>query len=76
MYIPHMKGVNKIWTCEKDNITEEKDQYKAIGIFGFDYKLFEEEEVGGIREGLEGYYYLKHLIQLWTGDWIKQMKKI
>ena len=30
----------------------------------------------GNREGLDGYPYLKHLIQLWTGDWISQMSKM
>ena len=27
------------------------------------------------REGLDGYPYLKHLIHLWPGDWVKQMAK-
>ena len=49
---------------------------KAIGIHGFDYTVFEEEEGGRTREGLDGYIYLKHLIQLWSGDWVKQMAKM
>ena len=40
------------------------------------YSLFEEEKGGGTREGLDGYTYLKHLIQLWPGDCVKQMIKI
>ena len=36
----------------KDNIIKEKGDYEAIGIHGFDYNLFEEEEGGRIREGL------------------------
>ena len=47
----------------KDNIIEEKDQYKAIELHGFCYKLFEEEEGGGFQEGLGGFNYLNHLIQ-------------
>ena len=31
----------------KDNIIEEKDYYEAIGLHGFYYTLFEEEEGGG-----------------------------
>ena len=31
----------------KDNIIYEKEDYKDILLRGFDYKLFEEEEVGG-----------------------------
>ena len=45
---PNPKGGNLVWTCVKDNIIEEKDQYEAIGLRGFDYKLFEEEEGGVI----------------------------
>ena len=30
----------------KDNIIEKKEDYEDIGIRGFDYKLFEEEEGG------------------------------
>ena len=52
-----------------DHIIDEKEQYEAIGIHGFDYRLFEKEECGGTREGLDGYPYLGNLIQLWPGDW-------
>ena len=63
------------WTCVKDHIIDEKKDYKDIKLRGFDYKSFEEEEGGGTREGLDGYPYLKHLIQLWPGDWVSQMAK-
>ena len=52
----------------KDNIINYKEQYEAIGLRGFDYKLFEGEEGDGIREGLDGYTSLKHITQLWPGD--------
>ena len=65
-----------VWTCVKDQITDENEDYKAIGLYGFDYKLFEEEEGGGNREGLYGYPYLKHLIQLCPGDWANNMKNM
>ena len=38
----HPKGGNIVWTCVKDNITEENEYYKSIGLHGFYYKLFEE----------------------------------
>ena len=59
----------------KDHIIDENEDYKYIGLRGFGYKLFEEEEGGITREGLYGYPYLKHLIQLRPGDWLKQMEK-
>ena len=49
MSVPHNKGGNIVWTCVKDHIIEEKDKYEAIGLRGFDYRLFEDEEVGGAK---------------------------
>ena len=75
MSVPHPKGGTIVWICVKDHIIDEKEDYKEIGLCGFDYKLFEEEEGGGKREGLDGYPYLKHIIQLWRGYWLRQMEK-
>ena len=76
MSVPYLKGGANAWTCVKDHIIDEKEDYKAFGIRGFDYKLFEEEEGGGTREGLDRYPYLNNLIQLWSGDWVKQLEKM
>ena len=76
VYVPHPKGGNIVFTCVKDNIIDEKEQYEAIGICGFYYKLFDEEEGVGNREGIGGYTYLNHIIQLWPGCWVKQMEKM
>ena len=67
------------WTCVKDHIIEEKEDYKEIGIRGFDYSLFEKKEGGRKQEGLDGSPYLKNLIKLWPGNsenrWKKLMKR-
>ena len=76
MSVPHTKGGFIVCTCVKDNVIEDKEQYKAIGVRGFDYKLFKEEEGGRTKEVLDRYPYFNHLIQLWTGDWIKKMEKM
>ena len=52
----------------KDHVIEEKEDYKEIGLRGFDYSLFEEKEGRGEREVVDGSSYLKHLIKLWPGD--------
>ena len=74
--VPHPKGGAIVWTCVKDHIINEKENYKDIGLCGFDYKLSEEEEFGGTREVLYVYPYLKHIIQLCPGDWVKHMEKM
>ena len=52
------------WTRVKDNIVKEKQDYEAIELRGFDYKILEEEEVEEVREGLDKCPYLKNLTQL------------
>ena len=76
MSIPHPKGDSTVWTCVEDNSIEEKEECKTIGLGRFGYKLFAEEEGGGVREGLDGYPYLKHLIQLWLGYWVNHTEKM
>ena len=76
MSVQHPEEGNLVWTCVNDHIIDEKEDYKDIGLRGFDYKVFKEEEGGGTIELLDGYPYLNHLIQLWPGDWVKQMKKM
>ena len=44
MSVPHPKGGSIVWTCVKDHTINEKGDYTDIGLSGFDYKLFEEEE--------------------------------
>ena len=76
MLVSHPKGGSIVWTCVKNHIIDEKEDYKDIEIRGFDYKSFEEEEGGGTRKGLYGYPYLKHIIQFWPGNWVKQTEKL
>ena len=52
----------------------EKKYYKDIGLCAFGYTIFEEEEGRGTRKELYMYPYLKHLIHLWPGDWVIQIK--
>ena len=54
MLVPHPIGGNIVWTCVEDDTIEENEYYKAIGLHVFDYKSFEEDEGGGVREGLYG----------------------
>ena len=74
--MPHPKGGKIVWTCVKYHVIEEKEEYKEIGLCGFDYILFEDKKGRRKQEGLYGSPYLKHLIKLWTGDREKQMVKM
>ena len=38
MSVPNPKGGAIFWTCVKDHIIDEKEDYKDIGLRGFDYK--------------------------------------
>ena len=41
--VSHTKGGKIVWTCVKDHIIDEKEDYKEIRLRGFDYSSFEEE---------------------------------
>ena len=48
-------GGGVIYTCVKDDVVREKEQYKSIGLHGFDYKLFEAEvDVWGVERAYMG----------------------
>ena len=38
---------DNFWTCVKDHVIDKNGDYKEIGLRGFYYSLFEEEEGGG-----------------------------
>ena len=76
MSVSHPKVGGIVWDCVKYHNINGKEYYKAIGLSGFYYKLCEEREDGGTREGLYWYHYLKHLNQLWPGDLVKQIVKM
>ena len=53
MSVPHLKGGNIFWTCVKDNIIEEKGQYKDILLRGFDYKLLRKRGLRVLRGNIQ-----------------------
>ena len=56
-------------------MVEEPCDQVDIGLRGFDYNIFDEDEGGVVREECSG-PYLKMLIKLWPGDWIDQLKRM
>ena len=58
------------------NVVGGNKKCKAIGLRGFYYKLSQEQEVGGFREGIDGYPYLKYLIDFCPGYCIKNLSKL
>ena len=41
--VPHTKWGTIVLTCVKDHVIDKKEDYKEIGLRGFDYSLFEEK---------------------------------
>ena len=38
--------------------------------------MFDQDEEGGVREGLNNYHYLLMLMKIWPGDWKNQLERI
>ena len=58
-----------------DHVVEEPTDHEGIGLRGFDFNIFDEDEKGVEREGSSEFPYLLMLIKLWPGDWINQLKR-
>ena len=68
-------GGNKVlWEVVDNHVVEEKNDRDEIGLRGFDFKFFYEDEEGISREGLSEYTHLLFPKKLWTGDLNNQLK--
>ena len=59
-----------------DHMVEELNDHEEIGIWGFDFNLFDKDEDGVVREGHSEFPYLLMLIKLWPGYWMNQLKRM
>ena len=47
MEVPHLRWGKIVWTCVEDDIIEDKEDKRELGLCGFDITLFEENKDGG-----------------------------
>ena len=76
--IPYLSKYPDQFTKEVvgDHVVEEPSDHKDIGLRGFDFNIFNEDEEGVVREECSG-TYLKMLIKLRPGGyWIDQLKRM
>ena len=52
-----------------DHGVEEPSNHEDIGLSGFDFNIFDEDEEGVARKGCSE-PYLNFLLKLWPKDWI------
>ena len=64
-----------IWEVVDNHVIEDPSDHEDIGLQGFDFNIFDEDEEGVVREGCSELYLLI-LIQLWPGDWISRLKRM
>ena len=58
-----------------DHVVEEPCDHVDIGLRGFDFHIFDEDEEGVVREECSE-PHLKMLINLWPGYWIDHLKRM
>ena len=63
-----------LWEVVGDHVVEEPRGHEDIGLRGFDFNIFDEDEEGVVREGCSELYLLM-LIKLWPGDWISHLNR-
>ena len=59
-----------------DHVVEETTDHDEIGLQGFDFNLFDEDEKWICREGSSEFQYLLMLIKIWPGSWKTQLNKM
>ena len=65
-----------LWEVVNDHVVEEPTNHEEIGLRGFGFNLFNEDEEGVVREGSSDFQYLLMLIKLRTGNWKAQLKSM
>ena len=65
-----------IWESVDDHAVEEPSDHEEIGLRGFDFNFFDEDEEGVVREGSIDFPYLIMLSKLWPGNCKTQLKRV
>ena len=76
-YLVEVFGHDKkkvLWEVVNDNVVEEPTDHEEIGLRGFDFNVFDQDEEGFGIEGSSEFPYLIMLIKLWPVDWKTQLK--
>ena len=60
----------------ENHFVEEPTDNEEIGLRGFDFDFFDEDEEGVVREGYSEFPYLLMLIKLWAGNWNTQLNSV
>ena len=69
-------GKEVLWGVVDDHVVEDPSDNEDIGLRGFDFNIFNEDEEGVVREGSSEFPYLLILINIWPGDFISQLKRM
>ena len=64
-----------LWGVVDNHAVEEPTDHDEIGLRGFGFNLFGEDEKEVGREGSSEFPYLLMLIKLWLGDWKTQLNR-
>ena len=76
-YLVEVVGHDKkkvIWKVVDDHVVEDPNHHDDIGLLGFDFKIFDKDEEGVVREGSSKFPYLLILIKLWPENLNTQLK--
>ena len=69
-------GNKVLWEVVDDHITEEETYHYEIGLRGFDFNFFDEDEKRVVREESSEFPHLLTLIKICHGDWNTQFKRM
>ena len=79
VYLVENFGYDKnkvLWEVVDYHVVEEPIDHEEIGLQGFDFNVFGQDEEGVVREGSSEFPYLLMSIILWPGDCMTQLKRM
>ena len=65
-----------LWGVVNDHVLEDPTDNEEIGLRGFDFNVFDEDEEGVVREGSSDFPYLLLLIKIFPGNWNNHLKRM
>ena len=69
-------GRKVLWEVVNDHTVEYPTDHEEIGLWGFDFNLFNEDEEGFVRKGSSEFPYLIMLIKIRPGNWKTLLKRM
>ena len=65
-----------LWEVVDNHVDDDGKEHDEIGLRGFNFNFFHEDDEGVVGEGFIEYPYLLMLMKIWPGHWKNQLERM